>query len=305
MAEKSKILIIGATGYIGKFIVEASSKHGHPTFVLVRETTASDPKKSEIIQNFKNLGVSLVYGDIYNHESLVNAIKQVDVVISAVGATAIADQVKIIAAIKEVGTIKRFLPSEFGGDVDSMTAVEPAASLMVEKVKVRRIVESEGIPYTYVVSNGFAGYFLRTLGQLDNLDATAPPREKVAILGEGNLKASFVKEEDIATYTIQAVDDPRTLNKILHIIPPANVLSFDELVSLWESKIGKTLEKTYIQEERLLQNIHDSPMPFKLLLAIFHAIFVNGMTLSIDTSSGAEASEIYPEAYREEKEVNL
>ncbi|CAI9780544.1 unnamed protein product [Fraxinus pennsylvanica] len=292
MAEKSKILIIGATGYIGKFIVEASSKHGHPTFVLVRETTASDPKKSEIIQNFKNLGVSFVYGDIYNHESLVNAIKQVDVVISAVGATAIADQVKIIAAIKEVGTIKRFLPSEFGGDVDSMKAVEPAASLFREKVKLRRIIESEGIPYTYVVSNGFAGYFLPTIGQLD---ATAPPREKVVILGDGNRKAIFVKEEDIASYTIRAVDDPRTLNKILHIVPPANVVSFNELVSLWESKIGKTLEKTYILEEQLLKNIHDSPMPFKILLAICHAIFVNGLTLSIDTSTGVEASEIYPE----------
>lgn len=66
MAEKSKILIIGATGYIGKFIVEASSKHGHPTFVLVRETTASDPKKSEVIQNFKNLGVSIIYVSNYS-----------------------------------------------------------------------------------------------------------------------------------------------------------------------------------------------------------------------------------------------
>ncbi|XP_022859030.1 isoflavone reductase homolog A622-like [Olea europaea var. sylvestris] len=292
MAEKSKILIIGATGYIGKFIVEASSKHGHPTFVLVRETTASDPKKSEVIQNFKNLGVSIIYGDIYNHESLVSAIKQVDVVISAVGTTTIADQVKIIAAIKEVGTIKRFLPSEFASDGDSMKAVEPAASLFREKVKIRRIIESEKIPYTYVVSNGFAGYFLPTVGQLD---AKAPPREKVVILGDGNRKAIFVKEEDIATYTIKAVDDPRTLNKILHIIPPANALSFDELVSLWESKIGKTLEKTYILEEQLLKNIQDSPLQQKLLLAICHAVFVNGLTLKIDPSSGVEASEIYPE----------
>ncbi|KAL2552894.1 Isoflavone reductase-like protein P3 [Forsythia ovata] len=292
MAEKSKILIIGATGYIGKFIVEASAKHGHPTFALVRETTVTDPQKSQVIQNFNNLGVSLLYGDIYNHESLVNAIKQVDVVISTVGATAIADQVKIIAAIKEVGTIKRFLPSEFGGDVDSMTTVEPATSLFGEKVKLRRLIESEGIPHTYIVSNAFAGYFLPTIGQLD---ATAPPRDKVVILGDGNRKAIFVKEEDIATYTIKAVDDPRTLNKILHIIPPANILSFNELVSLWENKIGKTLEKTYILEEQLLKNIQDSPTPLKILLAIFHAIFVNGLTLKIDTSSGVEASEIFPE----------
>jgi nucleoside-diphosphate-sugar epimerase len=41
MADKSKILLIGGTGYIGKFIVEASIKEGHPTFVLVRESTLS------------------------------------------------------------------------------------------------------------------------------------------------------------------------------------------------------------------------------------------------------------------------
>ena len=46
-------------------------------------------------------------GDIYHHESLVKAMKQVDVVISALGSPEqIADQVKIIAAIKEAGNIK-------------------------------------------------------------------------------------------------------------------------------------------------------------------------------------------------------
>jgi len=46
-------------------------------------------------------------GDIHHHESLVKAIKQVDAVISALGSPEqIADQVKIIAAIKEAGNIK-------------------------------------------------------------------------------------------------------------------------------------------------------------------------------------------------------
>lgn len=67
--------------------------------------------------------------------------------------------------------------------------------------------------------------------------------------------AIFNKEEDIATYTIEAVDDPRTLNKILYIIPPANVYSFNDLVTLWERKIGKTLERIYVPEEQLLQKI--------------------------------------------------
>ena len=50
--------------------------------------------------------VIIMQGDVLNHESLVKAIKQVDVVISTVGHTLIADQVKIIAAIKEAGNVK-------------------------------------------------------------------------------------------------------------------------------------------------------------------------------------------------------
>ncbi|KAM3709581.1 hypothetical protein ACJW31_02G182400 [Castanea mollissima] len=294
MAQKSKILIIGGTGCIGKYIVEQSAKAGHPTFALVRENTASNPEKSKLIESFKSSGVTLLHGDIYHHESLVKAIKQVDIVISAVGSKQIADQVKIIAAIKEAGNIKRFIPSEFGTDVDRVHAVEPAAHFFGVKASVRRSIEAEAIPYTYLVSNGFAGYFLPNFG---HAGATAPPRDKVIIIGDGNPKAIFVKEEDIANYTIKAVDDPRTLNKVLYLKPPANILSFNEIVSLWEKKIGKTLEKTYLLEDQLLKKIHESPIPLNFFLSLSHSVFVKGGATSfeINASFGVEASELYPE----------
>ena len=69
------------------------------------------------------------------------------------------------------------------------------------------------------------------------------------------LAAIFNKEDDIGTYTIRAVDDPRTLNKVLYLRPAKNIYSFNELVALWEKKIGKTLEKTYVPEEKLLKDI--------------------------------------------------
>ena len=71
--------------------------------------------------------------------------------------------------------------------------------------------------------------------------------------------AVFNKEEDIGTYTIRAVDDPRTLNKILYIRPPKNTYSFNELVALWEKKIGKTLEKVFVSEEKVLKDIQGKP----------------------------------------------
>ena len=44
--------------------------------------------------------MTLVHGDLYDHESLVKVLKQVDVVISTVSHAQLQNQVKIIAAIK-------------------------------------------------------------------------------------------------------------------------------------------------------------------------------------------------------------
>ncbi|XVF59656.1 hypothetical protein PTKIN_Ptkin07bG0293300 [Pterospermum kingtungense] len=211
-------------------------------------------------------------------------------------------------------------------DADRTHAVEPAASIFRIKAKIRRAIEADGIPYTYVSSNAFAGHFLPNLMQEN---ATVPPRDKVVILGDGNPKgmctnydlscalinhrniaadrdmvffffdvlAVFVQEDDIATYTIKAADDPRTLNKTLYIRPPSNVLSFNEIVSLWERKIGKTLEKSYVPEDRLLQIIQESPIQWKFVLSFSHPMLVKGEASNFDIEAwfGAEASELYPE----------
>ncbi|KAH7850351.1 hypothetical protein Vadar_031494 [Vaccinium darrowii] len=300
MGEKSRILIIGGTGYIGKFIVEASAKSGHPTFALVRESTVSDPVKAKLIESFKNSGVTLLHGDLNDHKSLVKAIKQVDVVISATGKTStdgsmqLLDQFKLIAAIKEAGNIKRFFPSEFGNDVDRSNAVEPAKTAYGMKAQVRRAIEAEGIPHTFVSSNYFAGYNLPHFGQPD---LSAPPRDRAIILGDGNPKAVFVEEHDIGTYTIKAVDDPRTLNKILYMRPPKNMYSLNELVSLWEKKIGKTLERIYVPEDQVLKQIQESAIPINIHLAICHSVYVKGdhTNFEIKPSFGVEASELYPD----------
>lgn len=45
------------------------------------------------------------------------------------------------------------------------------------------------------------------------------------------------------------------MNKTLYIIPPHNVYSVNHLVGLWEKKIEKVLEKTYVPEEDVLKQI--------------------------------------------------
>jgi hypothetical protein len=83
--------------------------------------------------------------------------------------------------------VQRFFPSEFGMDVDHVNAVEPAKTAFAMKAQIRRAIEAAGIPYTYVPSNFFAAYYLPTLAQFG---LTAPPRDKITILGDGNAKGN-------------------------------------------------------------------------------------------------------------------
>ncbi|CAO2209261.1 unnamed protein product [Urochloa humidicola] len=151
--EKKRVLVIGGTGHIGKHIVAAGARLGHPTVVLVREFEQYDPVKAQLLNSWVNSG--LLKGDLHDYESLVKAIKCADVVISAVGPRQVAEQTRIIAAIKEAGNVKRFVPSEFGSDVDRLHTMDPAASLFSVKAKFWRLIEVEEILHTFVSFNSF------------------------------------------------------------------------------------------------------------------------------------------------------
>ncbi|XP_037444994.1 phenylcoumaran benzylic ether reductase Pyrc5-like isoform X2 [Triticum dicoccoides] len=239
---------------------------------------------------------SLIQGDLFDHGSLVNAIKGADIVISAVGPRQLAEQPRIVMAIKEAGNVKRFLPSEFGSDVERVHTVDPAATLYAGKVSLRRLIEAEGIPHTYVCCNGFAETYLPSIGDVTAVGA-GPPSAKITVLGDGDAKAVFVVEEDIAAYTVRAVDDPTTLNKILYMRPPANVVSHKEVISMWERKVGRTFQVVRIPEADLLKMIKEAAFPLNILLSLALSIFVRGdqANFEIEPSFGVEATELYPD----------
>ncbi|KAG6389668.1 hypothetical protein SASPL_151141 [Salvia splendens] len=286
---KSRILVVGGTGYVGRRIVKASLAEGHPTYILRRSEIGMDIEKLQVLLEFKRQGAVLVEGSFSDHRSLVEAVKQVDVVVCTMSGVHFRShnllmQLKLVDAIKEAGNIKRFLPSEFGMDpAQMMHALEPGRVTFDEKMTVRKAIEAANIPYTYISANCFGGYFVGNLSQMGTL---LPPKDKVLIYGDGNAKAVFMDEDDIATYTIKSVDDPRTLNKTVYIRPPENILSQRELVQIWENLSGNTLEKTSISGRDFLA----------LMKGHFYHIFYDGCLTSFEIGEdGEEASRLYPE----------
>ncbi|KAM1760182.1 hypothetical protein ACFX14_003096 [Malus domestica] len=252
MEGKSRVLIIGVTGNLGHHLAQAALQFSHPTFALVRPSTFSDPHKSHKLHSLSSAGVTLLQGSLEDEESLMTAVKQVDVVICAVSAKQVLRQKFLIQVIKQAGCIKRFIPSEFGLDPDKTRISGMDHNFYEQKAEIRRFVETNGIPYTYISCNFYMSYLLP---QLVQPGLKVPPRDKVTIFGDGNTKGVFVKESDVAAFTIRALDDPRTLNKVVYLRPPGNVYSMNELVEIWESKIGKKLDKVFVSEEELLERV--------------------------------------------------
>ncbi|CAK9134087.1 unnamed protein product [Ilex paraguariensis] len=252
MAMKSRILIVGVTGNLGFELARASLDSSYPTFGLVRDSAFSDPNKSKKLEILSHGGATFLKGSLQDEARLVEAIKQVDVVICAVNSKQVLDQRLLIAAIKCAGCVKRFIPAEFGSDPDKTRISDLDNNFYSRKAEIRRLIEAEGIPHTYISCNFYMSYLLPALVQPG---LKAPPRDKVTVFGDGSVKGVFVKESDVAAFTISAVDDPHTLNKVLYLRPPGNVYSINELVEIWESKIGKKLEKIYVSEEEFLMKI--------------------------------------------------
>ncbi|XP_062204427.1 isoflavone reductase homolog [Phragmites australis] len=296
--EKSRVLVVGGTGYIGRRIVKASLAQGHPTFVLMRPEIGLDVDKLQMLLSFKAQGARLVEASLDDHAGLVAAVAQVDVVVSAISGVHLRShnlllQHKLVEAIKEAGNVKRFIPSEFGMDPSRMGhALEPGKVTFDEKMELRRAIEEAKIPHTYISANCFAAYFCANLAQMRTV---LPPKEIVQVYGDGNVKVIFVDEDDVGTYTIKSVDDPRTLNKTIYLRPNENILTHNEVIAKWEKLSGKVLQKIHIPADKFLASMKDVDFGTQVGIGHFYHIFYEGCLTNFDIKDDEEATLLYPE----------
>ncbi|CAN0910172.1 Bifunctional pinoresinol-lariciresinol reductase, partial [Linum grandiflorum] len=296
---RCRVLVVGGTGYIGKRIVKASLEHGHDTYVLKRPETGLDIEKFQLLLSFKKQGARLVDGSFSDYESLVRAVKLVDVVICTVSGgdtRLLLLQLKLVDAIKEAGNVKRFFPSEFGMDPARMGgAMEPGRDTFDKKMVVRKAIEEANIPYTYISANCFCGYFAGNLSQLGPL---TPPSDKVFIYGDGNVKVVYMDEDDVATYTIKSIDDDRTLNKTVYLRPPENIMTHRELVETWEKLSGNQLQKIELSSQHFLALMEGKDVWEQVVIGHLYHIYYEGCLTNFEINGDQdeeEASSLYPE----------
>ncbi|KAK4483872.1 hypothetical protein RD792_011081 [Penstemon davidsonii] len=284
---ESKILIFGGTGYIGSYMVKASIKLGHPTYVFSRP----DSNKTDLLNDFQSMGAIIVKGRLEEIDKHVSVLKEVDVVISVLAYPQVLDQLNIIEAIKIAGNIKRFLPSDFGVEEDRVSALPPFEAFLDKKKKIRRAIEKENIPYTFVSANCCGAYFVNYL-----LRPYDEEKQEITVYGTGEAKAVLNYEEDIGVYTIKVATDPKALNRVVIYRPETNIISQLELISLWEKKTGKMFNKVHVPEEEIVTLSQTLPDPDNIPVSILHSVFIKGVTMNFDLGENdIEASALYPD----------
>ena len=289
------VLILGATGHIGPYLVAAAREAKKDVRVLLRPETATSTQadKRATLDAFQKQGATFVEGAIEDTASLERACRGVDAVISCVNGPQLQHQVALAEVARKAGA-RRFIPSEFGLDV----VLTPKGSCLLFDWKrdLHEPLQKTGIAVTYVYSNGFFPFWAACLGQLG---LVAPPEREIEVFGEGNVKMALLSMEDIAAYTVCMLDEPKTENREVSMLPSVNLVTQEELIRLWERLSQKKLHRRYLSAATLDRNIAElAAKPEKMGELIYAQIARSAWIQGIAGKRRAdvlEATELFPQ----------
>ncbi|PWY67104.1 NAD(P)-binding protein [Aspergillus sclerotioniger CBS 115572] len=257
MSHKSNLLIFGATGSIGQYItdaiVSAQDSFGRISIFTSPNTLTNKPDE---INALRHRGVDILVGDITNRDEVLKAYGGVDTIISALGRGAIAAQIPLIQLANETPHIKRFLPSEYGTDIEYSPASQHEKPHQ-QKLKVRAALKEvrSDLEYAYVVTGPYAD-FPFYLGRSNfakggTFDAVA---KKAVLLGDGQGRISLTACADVGKFVVHALTHwDAARNRALKVnsftTTPAEILTLfeNQTASDW------TVEYTSLDELRAFE----------------------------------------------------
>jgi len=191
---KKKVLVAGATGYLGQFVVRELKKRGYWVRVLIRKD--SQKEQFEKVDEF-------FVGRITNKESLLGITKSIDWVFSSVGITRQKEGMSYMdvdyqgnanlleEAVKSNVELFQYV-SAINGDGLRQLKIFEAKERFVDELK------KSGIPYSVLRPNGFFS------DMSDFLDMAKAGR--VYLFGHGNFKLNPIDGKDLATVCIDKME---------------------------------------------------------------------------------------------------
>lgn len=229
---KEKVLLAGATGYLGQFLTQILIERDYVTRIIVRN-------KEKVKLKASNL--EIIEAQVTNLDSLKNICKDIDVVISTVGITRQKDgltymdvdyqaNVNLIDEAKKSGVKKFIYISVLNGEKLRNLKICEA------KEKLGDYLKLSGLDYCIIRPNGFFS---------DMADFLKMAKSgKVYLFGDGELKLNPIHGKDLATEVVNAINqDKNEFN-----IGGPDLLSQNEIAELALKAYGKKIKIVHLPD---------------------------------------------------------
>jgi uncharacterized protein YbjT (DUF2867 family) len=263
----SNILIIGATGNIGKELVKLLVKNGENIRVMARPTSNT--------KELNALGVDLFNGDMGDTDSLKGAMNGIDKVFFATPLVPNMVQLSsnIIDAAKDCGVSHLIKISGAGAESEGITLTKWHRAIEKE-------MEQSGMAYTFLRPNSFmqnyANYSSHTI--IDHGAFYAP-------MGEG--QAAFIDARDIANVAYHVITDEGHQNKAYYLSGP-KALSNYEIADILSSVTGKMIRYVDVPANDARQSMLTTGMPEIIVDAKMELYQINKLGYASEVSFTVE-----------------
>lgn len=239
------VLVVGSTGYIGKFVVKELIKRGFNVIAVSRERSGIKGKnsKEETLQNLS--GANVCFSDVTNLDSLEKSLEnlgvEVDVVVSCLASRSggVKDSWKIDYEATKNSLVagKKYGASHFVL-LSAICVQKPLLEFQRAKLKFEAELMKEAeedIGFTYSIVRPTA--FFKSLGGQVELVKDGKP---YVMFGDGKLCACKpMSESDLASFISDCVLSEDKINQVLPIGGPGKALTPLEQGEMLFRLVGK------------------------------------------------------------------
>ncbi len=242
MNSKPIVLIAGITGTLGGKIASAIIDKGVMNVKgLLRCDGISDKKQQ--LDDLKAKGVVFVEGDLFDQQSLAEACKEVEIIVSAIKGNSshktdlyredivLSGQLNLLEAAITSG-VKQFVPSDYSVDYFK---VDLGDNYNLDiRIKFAEALKQSGLDYTFILNGAFTEVQFSTFAKLFDFEVGT-----FSYWGDGEQPCDFTTYDDTAKYTAEAIADPQMVNSVLKVA--GDVLTMKQLLATFEEVKGKKL----------------------------------------------------------------
>ena len=235
------ILVVGATGTIGKYVVTGLKAKGEQVRAMIHNPEKAPPAAREP-------GVEYVTGDLENPESVIAALQGAEkaFLLSPEDPRMAELHGKFAAAAKDAGL--RHLVRL------SILPANPDAPLPLAKWhgEADRLVMESGVPYTILRPASFMQNFLRSAGTIASEGAI------FGAMGDG--KVGHIDTRDIAEVAVAVLTSEGHEGQIYPLTGPES-LSMAEVAARLSTTLGKTIRYVNVSPEQAKSGMMAMGMP--------------------------------------------